>query len=127
MSAPDVRRVIVDGVGPLEDNRFRWTRKEARFQLVLHDMAGLRLHTRFWLAAGALRQTGPVTVALTLNSHEIARRRFDAEGEQNWDVSLERQWLADGGNLVGLSVDKAFHPEMGIDYGVALVEIGFVD
>ena len=74
MNDPDAVYSILDGVlGPGSGDESKWTTDHARFEFRVHSLANTDLYMRYSVHSGTLKDTGPLTITISVNG-----RPFDS-------------------------------------------------
>ena len=94
MADADWKSHVLEGVldGP-DGESFRWCRPVARFRVTPNDVHVLQFYMRFIVVDDALRQTGAVTIAISINGHTLDRPRITTGGEQEYVHDVPQGWL----------------------------------
>jgi hypothetical protein len=73
-----------------------------------------------------LRQNGPKEITWLVNAHQLARTRYEREGETRVSFDVPESWLsAEGLATVGMHINPPYVAEDGVKLGVLVTEIGF--
>ncbi|HEY6341462.1 MAG TPA: glycosyltransferase family 39 protein [Bryobacteraceae bacterium] len=114
-------RDVLDGTGG-----WRWTGADPEFQFQLKGTHHRKLAARIVIVADTLRQSGPKEITWFVNAHELARRRYEREGENRVSFDVPQSWLStEGLATVGMHIDPPYVAEDGVKLGVLMMEIGF--
>src|SRR5262249_54219902 len=97
MADVDWKSHVLGGVLESPDgDEWRWCRPSARFRLTPDNVRGLPFYMRVILVDDSFRQSGAVTVAISINGHELARPRFANGGQHEYTHPVPEDWLAAG-------------------------------
>ncbi|HEV2690939.1 MAG TPA: hypothetical protein VGV35_20425 [Bryobacteraceae bacterium] len=127
MADADWKSHVVDGVlnGP-DGATYQWTRPTASFRLTPNDVRALQFYMRFTLVDDSFRQTGAVTIAISINGHELDRPRMTNSGEREYVHGVPDGWITAGRPVtIALDVEPALITSRGDKLGVLLHSIGF--
>jgi hypothetical protein len=118
---PYIVRDVVDGTGT-----WRWTGADPEFQFQLKGTHRRKLAARIVIVGATLRQNGPKEITWFVNAHELARTRYEREGETRVSFNVPDSWLStEGLATVGMHIDPPYVGDDGVKLGVLLMEIGF--
>jgi Dolichyl-phosphate-mannose-protein mannosyltransferase len=114
-------RDVLDGSGT-----WRWTGADPEFQFELKGTHRRKLAARIVIVGDTLRQNGPKDITWLVNAHELARTRYERQGERRVSFDVPESWLSTKGlATVGMHIDPPYLGEDGVKLGVLVVEIGF--
>ena len=97
----------LEGFYPVEENRWRWTRKDFA---VVSSSQGARLTLELFLPDYLLRKQGPITLSGQVNGHALPAETFTKPGPATWTREVPSAWLQPGSNRFAFSLDKALPP-----------------
>jgi hypothetical protein len=126
MSDPDASlhffRDIVDG----PPDSWRWTaqRPAVKVKLGFRDQAIYVID--FSIAGATFKDTGPVTIAFTVDDRVLDRVRYDAPGDKHFEKPVPIDWLEGRASaIVGAEIDKMWVAQTdGTRLGFILIRIG---
>ncbi len=126
MSDPDTDAFITQDVLPASGGAYRWSGEHPRFKMWLDDAAGREFLLKFALIRENFRETGPVTVSITVNGRLLAAPVFTAAEEYEYRRATPAEWLAGPGPaVVGLDISPVYIAKAdGVKLGVYLECIG---
>jgi hypothetical protein len=114
-------RDVLDGSGG-----WRWTGADPEFQFKLKGTHRRKLAARIVIVGDTLRQSGPKEITWRVNTHELARTRYEREGENRVSFDVPESWLStEGLATIGMHIDPPYVAEDGVKLGVLVMEIGF--
>jgi hypothetical protein len=114
-------RDVLDGSGG-----WRWTGADPEFQFKLKGTHRRKLAARIVIVGDTLRQSGPKEITWFVNTHELARTRYEREGENRVSFDVPESWLSTAGlATVGMHIHPPYVAEDGVKLGVLVTEIGF--
>lgn len=127
MNVPSANpRIVRDiGVSPAE---FRWTGERPAVKVTLPDSGEWVARIEFAIAEATLKDTGPVTVAVSLNGRPLGEGRYEQAGEQALQFPVPPDWFPAGGEA---TLQAHVHPVWvapsdGAKLGVLLRAMGFL-
>ena len=108
---------------------WRWTGQRPALKLKIRSLAGLKYTIDFTVAEVTFKDTGPVTIAFTVNDHVLDRVRYTAQGHQHFEKRIPAEWLAlDQYAILGAEIDKMWVSKIdGARLGFILSRIGLVE
>ena len=114
-------RDVLDGV-----EYGRWTGADPEFRFKLKSTHGRRLVAKIDIVGATLQQNGPKEITWFVNGRQLARTRYDHEGEQLVSLPVPDVLLSGGEFVtVEMRVENPFIGEDKVKLGVRLMEIGF--
>jgi hypothetical protein len=129
MNDPDAEIHLVGGVNRrLEAGAWRWASARAELQFVTRQARGLRFVADVVVAEATFAQTGPVTLAVSVNGRSLGALRFETPGPRRFEEPVPDGWLR-AGELVRVTIeaDKAYvDPRDGTRLGFILQRAGFL-
>jgi len=122
----DWKSHVIDGVldGP-DGETYSWCHPKAQFRLTPKDVRGLVFYTRFIVVDAQFRQTGAVTLTISMNGHTLDHARIARGGDQDYERPVPSGWLTAGQPVI-ITLDLA--PPLsfnGDELGVLLHSVGF--
>lgn len=120
---------FLKGVGQnVEGGTWRWAQPEATLMFSLPQTKGWKFSADYTIPEITFKDTGPVTVKVTINSHELESVRVEQPGGRKIEKPVPEEWLhAKDPNLVTFTVDKTWvSPTDGVKLGFVLTAAGFV-
>jgi len=127
MIVPSADKRIVKDIGGTP-SQFRWTAAEPTVKVKLPDAGPWVAQMEFALAEATLKETGPVTVEISLNGRVVGQGRYEKPGEQTLTVPVPGDILPNGGEAVLTArVNSVWvAPSDGAKLGVLLKALGFL-
>jgi len=117
-----VRDIVV---GP--SSGWRWTYQRPAVRINAGFELPVKYVIDFAVADATLRDTGPVTIAFTVNGRVLDRVRYATSGEKHFEKLVPAEWLEPGkAAIAGAEIDKVWVSKRdGARLGFILVRIGF--
>jgi hypothetical protein len=128
MSEPDADAFIIQDVLGYAGGIFRWTGERPRFKLWLEDASDREFVMRFALIASNFRETGPVTVSITINGRALATPVFAIPREYEYRHPVPRALLAGPSPaIIGLDISPVTRAAAdGVALGIYLEAVGLL-
>jgi hypothetical protein len=105
---------------------WRWTYQRPAVRIHAEFDQPVKYVIDFAVAEATLRDTGPVTIAFTVNDRVLDRVRYTASGAKHFEKLVPSEWLTPGKpNIAGAEIDKVWVSKDGARLGFILVRIGF--
>lgn len=129
MNGKDAERHIVDGVLSLNDGSWRWCMKRAVLQFSVPDARHKKLLAELTIPELTFQQTGPVKIAVNVDSHLLDTLTFDKPEGRTFEKAVPPEWIKpDEPILVSLEIDKIWRsPTDGAERGFILTRLGFIE
>jgi len=125
MSDADADAYIVQGFRAKSEGAWRWAHDHPVLRFTLPDAGPLKFSAFFTLPEATFRQTGPITLTISINGRHFDDVRCDHAGDYPFLQPVPDQMLHKPGvNLVAMVPDKTATPEK---LGFVLVRAGFVE
>jgi hypothetical protein len=127
MDEPGVEARIVRDIAPKNpDDTWRWTGKRPAIRVRIRTQQPVKYVIDFTIPDLTLRDTGPVTIAFTVNDHELGRVRYDKPGDAHFEKPVPPEWIVvDGETIVGAEIDKLWTaPLDGAKFGFIISRMG---
>ena len=114
---------ISDAPGP-----FRWTGAAPEWRLLVKSEHGRRFRAAFTIHDITFRDTGPLTIAFTVNGHVLDEVRYDTGGDKTFEKPVPPEYLrAHEENRVSMLIRNPWRaPDDGALLGVLWREAGFL-
>jgi len=128
MSDPDADAYIVKDVSQAaEAGSWRWTRKRPELRFFLDSTEHLNFKVDLSIAETTLRETGPVTISISINGNLLDTIRYADAGEKHIDKPVPEKFLrAKAVNFAALEIDKVWVSKTdGAVLGFILTRAGF--
>ena len=128
MNDANAEAYFVADIRPLEGSTWRWTGKKPTLQFYLDDTRKVRFTVDYTISNHTLKDTGPVTLTVTINGQPFHTIRHPKEGQFQIDKPVPAQLLKPQSiNLVEIAVNPFWtSPADGNILGFILVRAGFV-
>jgi hypothetical protein len=126
MDDPDADRRFVRDIRPRTDVSWRWTGQRPAVKMRVRAINNLRYTIDFTLPEVTFKDTGPVTIAFTVNDHVLDRVRYAEPGHQHFEKEVPADWVPiDTEAIVGAEINKMWiDPDGGRQYGFILTRMG---
>jgi hypothetical protein len=126
MDDPDADRRFVRDIMPKTDVSWRWTDERPAVKMRVRAIKNLRYTIDFTLPEVTFKDTGPVTIAFTVNDRVLDRVRYAEAGHQHFEKDVPPDWVPiDTEAIVGAEIDKMWiDPDGGRKYGFILTRMG---
>jgi hypothetical protein len=128
MASPDASDHIVSGIYPPAPGvGWRWTEANPEVWVMLERVDGLRFTADFAIWDDGFKQTGPVTLAFSVNGHVVGTERYTTPGVKHFEAPAPEAWLSPLKRATaGIAIDKVYvSPRDQKRFGIILVRIGF--
>jgi len=111
-----------------EEDTWRWTGQRPTLMLAAPKDRGVRFSADVTVPEIAFQQTGPVTITVLFNGHELGQWRFESAGHRILDMPVPDAWLRrDAENIIEMPIDKTFLvPEDQRPRGFVLTSVGLL-
>lgn len=110
-----------------EAGGWRWSGPKPELWFVLDSTENRQFVLEFAVAERTIRETGPLTIRLSLNGQALGARRCDTAGTFEFRTSVPAGWLHPLDiNKVEIEIDKPWRNSSGGHvYGIILIRAGF--
>jgi hypothetical protein len=116
---------IIQGFRSHSEGSWRWAHDHPLLRFSLPESGPLQFSMSFTLPEGTFRETGPVTLALSINGKSFDSIHCDHFGDYHFVQPVPDDLLHKPGvNLVAMDPDKTATPEK---LGFVLLQAGFVE
>ena len=106
---------------------YRWTNQQPTLRFHVRRTANRILRLDFVVADVTFKDTGPVTVTVTVNGRTLGAVRYDSPGEKRFEKPVPADWLDADPTIVSVEIDKVWVSKTdGARLGVMLRGAGFV-
>jgi len=104
-----------------------WTFDHPELKFPLEPRPGLYFRMIFWIHFRTLHDTGPVTLVVKVNGHELGRVRCEHDGKYVFDQPVPMDWLRSGEPVRVLAEASPLwtSPDGGAHLGYLMEEAGF--
>ena len=125
MSDPAADQFIVQGFRAKSEGSWRWALDHPVLRFTLPETGALQFTMDFTLPEATFRQTGPVSLAISVNGAPLDRPRYDRPGDYHYQHPVpENRLRPNGENLVAIVPDRCATPEK---LGFVLGRAGFTE
>lgn len=126
MADPDSRKHFVKDIIDSPDS-WHWTGKHPTLRELLLTTTDLKFSADFSLWDGAMKQTGPVTVAFFVGDRLLDRAHYDTPGAKHFEKAVPAEWLQTATDtFISAEIDKLYvAPQDGAKFGFVLTKMGF--
>jgi hypothetical protein len=127
MSDPDATVRFVRDITDVAADTWRWTGQSPAVRVRVRSTDNLKYVIDFTIAEITFKETGPVTVAFTVNGRELDRVHYTSPGAKHFEKAVPAGWLAENKEAVaGAEIDKLWTSKGdGARFGFILTRIGF--
>jgi hypothetical protein len=128
MGAPGARNSFVQDISEKLEGSWRWCQQKPTVKVVVPSNLNLKYMADFTVPEVTFKDTGPVTIAFTLNDHLVDRVRYTKAGQLHFEKPVPAAWvLVDKPNLLAAEIDKMWvSKEDGSRLGFILARIGLI-
>lgn len=126
MDDPDADRRFVRDIMPRTDTSWRWTGQRPAIKIMVRTDQPLKYTIDFTLPKITFKDTGPVTIAFTVNDRLLDRIRYTEPGFKHFEKAVPLDWLPiDEEAIIGAEIDKLWtDPDGGKKYGFIITRMG---
>jgi len=126
MGAPGARKSFVQDISEKLDGSWRWCQQKPTVKVVVPSKLNWKYMVDLTVPEVTFKDTGPVTIAFTLNDHLVDRVRYAKAGQLHFEKPVRPEWvLVDQPNLLAAEIDKMWvSKEDGSRFGFILTRIG---
>ena len=125
MGDPAADSFIVQGFRARSEGSWRWALCHPVLRFLLPEIGPVKFTMDFTLPDGTFRETGPVSLAISVNGHVLDRPRYEHPGDYQYQHPVPEGWLhPNGENRVAIDPDKCATPEK---LGFVLARVGFAE
>lgn len=127
MSQPDAAGYIVQGMRAFSEGPWRWAHDRPVLRFELPEVGRIRFEMELSFPENTFRQTGPVTLTLSLNGAAFDRVLYDRPGQKHYSHAVPAALVHPNSlNLVAVTPDKV--ARIGQEkLGFVLTSAGFVE
>lgn len=120
--------IVRDVSKTTEGNSWRWAYKHPALRFYLRSIDGIKFALDAGIAELTFKETGPVTLTVLINDHELDKLRFDQPGNRHFEKEVPAAFLRAGAeNLVAIEPDKFWVSKQdGATLSFVLIQAGFV-
>ena len=107
MTDPTVDAYIVRDIAKNTEGSWRWGLEHPEMRFYLKQTAGMKLVVDLTVPEATFKDTGPVTVTLSVNGNVVDKVRFDKSGGRHFEKAVPAEFLkirAD--NVLAMEADK---------------------
>jgi hypothetical protein len=117
-------RDILDSEQP-----WRWTLQRPAVKVKVATARDLNYVIDFALSPVTMKDTGPVTIAFTVNDQVLDRVRYDSPGQKHFEKPVPPDWIeAHKDTIAGAEIDKVWvSKDDGARLGFLLMRIGLIE
>lgn len=127
MNDPHADFYVLGGISPtVEAGTWRWTFDRPELQFQLDEAEGWKFVMEFAIAGATFKDTGPVTLAVSVNGTPLDKKRYDAAGTYRLELPVPAAAVRAGElNRVAIQPDKVWPTKDGGALGFILTSAGF--
>ena len=121
--------IVRDVTGYVESSGWRWTRKRPELRFFLDSTEHLKFKADFSIADVTLKETGPVTISIFINSHLLDKTKYTTADRRQFEKPVPAAFLLPKSvNIVALEIDKVWVSKTdGAVLGFILTSAGFTE
>jgi hypothetical protein len=126
MDDPDADHWFARDIMPRANVPWRWTGQRPAVKVRVRTDRSLTYIVDFTLPQITFQDTGPVTIAFTVNDHVLDRVRYTESGFKHFEKVVPADWVPiDEEAIVGAEIDKMWIArDGGKAYGLILTRMG---
>jgi len=127
MDDADAPQHFVRDISSVSAANWRWTQQSPAVRIRVRSNENLKYVIDFTIADVTFKDTGPVTVAFTVNDRVLDRVRYDTPGSKHFEKAVPADWVeVNKDALAGAEIDRVWiSKDDGARFGVILTRIGF--
>ena len=128
MNDPTADAYIVRDISKtVENNSWRWAYQHPALDFYLSTTSNLKFAMDAGVTETTFKETGPVTLTISINDHVLDKLRFDHPGNQHFEKPVPAEFLRAGTeNLVAIEADKQWVSKTdGAVLTFVLIQAGF--
>jgi len=117
----------LEGFHQIEDNRYRWTKREFAMTLLVPDTltpAVVQLELQIYIPNAVTQKLGPIQISAQSNNHAIEPETFVQSGTFNYTRDIPADWLRIGPNRINFQLDKSLPPSATDGRELGIIVIG---
>jgi hypothetical protein len=127
MDHPELPKAVVKDVNVSEPGPWKWTGADPELRFELPSADNWTFLVDFVINDRTFRDTGPVTVRFFVNDHLAGEERYTSYGDKTFEKFIPAEWLKGRGETrVRMHIDPVW-PNNGVNLGVLLKRVGFVE
>lgn len=129
MGDADAPMHFVRDILPELNGSWRWGVQRPAVSIRVRTNSKLKYKIDFSLPEVTFKDTGPVTIAFTVNDHVLDRIRYTHIGEEHFEKDVPPEWLVVGQEaVVGAEIDKLWtSPQDHAKFGFIITRIGLTE
>lgn len=126
MADADAPMYFVRDIQPDIHESWRWAMQRPAVKVRVHETRNVKYTLDFALPEVTFRDTGPVTIAFTVNNHLLDRIRYDHAGTYHFEKEVPEAWLTpESDAVVGAEIDKMWTSKLdGAKFGFIITRMG---
>jgi hypothetical protein len=120
--------VVRDISKTTEGGSWRWAYRHPELRYYVRRIESLHFVMDLGIPEHTFRETGPVTLTISINGHELDKIRFDQPGDRHFDKPVPEPFMQRGAeNFVSFETDKQWvSKEDGAVLSFVLSRAGFI-
>jgi hypothetical protein len=128
MEDADAPVYFVRDIQPDLHINWRWTMQHPAVRIEVRKVEGVKYTIDLALPEVTFKDTGPVTIAFTVNDHQLDRVLYDHAGTYHFEKAVPESWLTlQQEAILGADIDKMWtSPDDGAKFGFIIRRIGLV-
>ena len=129
MGDADAPMHFVRDILPELNGSWRWGLQRPAVKIRVRKETRLKYKIDFSLPEITFKDTGPVTIAFTVNDHVLDRVQYARIGEEHFEKAVPPEWLVVGQEaIVGAEIDKLWtSPRDQHKFGFIITRIGLTE
>jgi hypothetical protein len=126
MDDPNVTARFVRDIGEELHGTWRWTLQRPAVRIRVRTNHPVKYTIDLALPEVTFDETGPVTIAFTVNDHVLDRVRYTTPRKHHFEKLVPKDWMQSGEiAIVGAEIDKLWvSKEDGKSFGFIIEQIG---
>lgn len=126
MADADAPAHFVRDIQPELHENWRWAMQRPAVRIKVHATGNLKYTIDFTLPQVTFQDTGPVTIAFSVNDRVLDRVRYEHAGSYHFEKELPEGWVTrDSDATVGAEIDKLWTSKLdGARFGFIITRMG---
>jgi hypothetical protein len=129
MGDTDAPSRFVRDISPELNGSWRWSLARPAVRIRVRSDQTLKYKIDFTVPDVTFKDTGPVTIAFTVNDHVLDRIRYTTAGGEHFEKPVPPEWIEAGKDaIVGAEIDKLWTSSRdGKQFGFIITRIGLTE
>lgn len=126
MADADAPAFFVRDIQPDLHVSWRWGMQRPAVRVRVHAIENLKYTIDFTLPQVTFQDTGPVTIAFSVNDHLLERVRYEHSGSYHFEKEVPPEWVkGESDAIVGAEIDKMWTSKLdGARFGFIISRMG---